>query len=228
MKLAVLFSGGKDSCLACYKAMEKNSVVCLVSIVSANRESYMFHTPNILFAKVQAYAMGLPIVVEHTKGEKELELEDLKRAVTRAVHEHGVEGVVTGTIASVYQSSRIQEVCDNLGLWCFNPLWQKNPLKLLKEFLSLGFRCVVSGVFAYPFGVDWLGRELDQGVVEELGRICAKYGVHPAGEGGEIETFVYDGPIFRRRIVILKGSRFYSPSEYSGVYNIEKVKLAGK
>ncbi|UCD03414.1 MAG: diphthine--ammonia ligase, partial [Candidatus Aenigmatarchaeota archaeon] len=112
MKLAVLFSGGKDSALAMHRSMKDNDVVCLVSVLSENRESYMFHTPNIHVTKIQAECMGLPVIQKVTKGVKEEELKALKAAIEEAKERFGVHGLVTGAVKSVYQSERIKKICD--------------------------------------------------------------------------------------------------------------------
>jgi len=96
----------------------------------------------------------------------------------------------------------------------------------MKEFISSGFKALISGVFAYPFDASWLGRTLDEESLEELMKISEKFGISLAGEGGEFETFVYDGPIFKKRIEVLKASKTYK--NYSGIYRIEKVRLANK
>jgi len=202
MKLAVLFSGGKDSCLALQKAMETDEVACLITIVSENPESYMFHTPNIELTKLQAEAAGLPLVRRVTKGVREKELEDLKAAISEAAERFGIEGVVTGAVESVYQSSRVQKICDDLGLWCFNPLWLKGQKELLEEILDSGFRVIISGVFAYPFSRKWLGRVIDAHAVGELLELHKKYSISPAGEGGEFETTVLDAPFFKKALVV--------------------------
>jgi len=226
MRLGVLFSGGKDSCFACYRAMKKEKVVCLISLISKNEESYMFHTPNISLTDVQAEAMDLPIITHETEGEKETELKDLREAIMTAKRRYRIDGIVTGTIDSVYQSSRIQRICNDLDLWCFNPLWQIDQLKLLRELISEGFRVIITGVFAYPFNEKWLGRDIDKKTVKELEDLRIKYRISPSGEGGEIETFVYDAPIFKRRIEITKAKRIYS--RYSGIYKIEGVRYVEK
>ena len=180
MKLGVLFSGGKDSCLAVQ--MAKN-VTCLITLVSENPESFMFHTPNITLTKSQAEAAELPLVSVVTKGEKEKELADLEKAIALAKEKHGIEGVVTGTIASVYQATRIQKICDSLGLWCFNPLWQKIQMEVLEE--TKNFNVLITGVFAEPFGKEWLGRKIDQETVQALETLADQYKINPSGEGGE-------------------------------------------
>ncbi|MCX6690620.1 MAG: diphthine--ammonia ligase, partial [Methanoregula sp.] len=127
MRLGVLCSGGKDSWFAGYLAMQHEEVACLISVRSINEESYMFHTPNVHLVPLQAEAAGLPLVSVETEGIKEDELADLSRAIRLAVERHGIEGVVTGALLSVYQGTRIQRICRDLELWCFNPLWYTDP-----------------------------------------------------------------------------------------------------
>jgi len=226
MRLGVLFSGGKDSCFACYKAMKKERVVCLISVISKNKESYMFHTPNISLTKLQAEAMNLPLIIQNTEGKKEIELKDLKKAIETGKERYKIEGIVTGAIDSVYQSSRIQKICNDLDLWCFNPLWQMNQMNLLNKLIYAGFKTVITGVFAYPFDETWLGREINKKTIKELEELQKRYKISPSGEGGEIETFVYDTPIFKKKIEIIRASKNYS--KYSGVYRIEEARLVEK
>lgn len=226
MNLGVLFSGGKDSTFACYRAMEKNNVACLITLVSENPDSYMFHTPNIRFAGFQAEAMGIPFLPWPTEGRKEEELEDLFDAIAAARKKYCIEGVVTGAIESVYQATRIQRICRELDLWCFNPLWQINQVEYLRLLLSVGFEIIVSGVFAYPFDESWVGAALTEGLIQKLEQLMKRYRINPSGEGGELETFVLDGPIFKKRIKILKASKTYE--NYRGHFLIEDVRLVDK
>jgi len=77
MKIAVLFSGGKDSVYALHFAMQQHEIACLISMISKNTESYTFHVPNIHLTKLQAEAMEIPLIQFETEGEKEKELEDM-------------------------------------------------------------------------------------------------------------------------------------------------------
>jgi diphthine-ammonia ligase len=226
MKLGVLFSGGKDSAFACHKAMEKEEVACLISVLPSNPDSYLFHTPNISLTTLQAEAAGLPLVAVGSEGVEEAEVADLSRAISRAVEEHGIEGVVTGAIHSVYQATRIQRVCHSLDLWCFNPLWQRDEEEYLDEVVSSGFRFLISGISAAPFEEPWLGREVDRGALDELKAVARRYRMNPAGEGGEYETFVFDAPFFRKRIEVLRASREYHGDH--GIFRIEDARLVAK
>jgi diphthine-ammonia ligase len=223
MKLAVLFSGGKDSCYAMYQVSGEHDIVCLLSVFSENPESYMFHVPNIEWTKLQAEAMDLPILVENTKGEKEKELEDLKKLIVDAKEKFKIEGVVTGALASNYQASRIQKICDELDLKCLNPLWGMDQVQLLNELLDVGFETLIVGVFGYPLDEKWLGKKLNHALIEDLKKYSEKYQINPAGEGGEIETFVLDGPTFFREVVVEESEKEYE--NHAGVFLIKKAKL---
>ncbi|MFY1644319.1 diphthine--ammonia ligase [Methanoculleus bourgensis] len=226
MRLGVLFSGGKDSLFACWKAMQHEEVACLITVVSRNPESYMFHTPNIHLAGLQAEAAGLPLVEVETAGEKEAELLDLKRALLEARDRFGIEGVVTGAILSVYQATRVQRLCHELDLWCFNPLWHTDQEAYMEELIGAGFRVIIAGVFSCPFDASWLGREIDRRTLDELRKAAQKYQITLTGEGGEFETFVIDAPFFSRRIAIEEASRVYR--NYNGVLRIERAGLVEK
>jgi ABC transporter with metal-binding/Fe-S-binding domain ATP-binding protein len=202
MKAAVLFSGGKDSCLALWHAMGSADVECLITMLPENKASYMFHTPNVALAKKQAEAIGLPIITKGTRGEKEAELVDLREAIGEAIRAYGIEAVFTGAIASRYQASRIKWVCDGLGIDCVNPLWGRDPIGLLEEVLRVGLDAIVTGVFA--MGLEGLiGRRIDGRFLDDIKGLRDRYGINPAGEGGEFETFVLDAPFFERGLAIV-------------------------
>ncbi len=226
MQLGALVSGGKDSLFACHRAMQKEHVACLITVVSANPESYMFHTPNVRLVELQAEAAALPLVQEETRGEKERELADLKRAIETAREEHGIEGVVSGAILSVYQATRIQRICHALGLWSFNPLWHADPEAYMEELIASGFSPLIAGVYSCPFDASWLGRRIDARALSDLKGIAEKHRVTLTGEGGEYETFVLDAPFFKKRIEILSAERTYR--NYNGLYRIREARLVEK
>jgi len=226
MRLGVLFSGGKDSTLALHLAAEKEEVVCLITILSKNKESYMFHTPNIDITALQAEALGLPQITKTTEGEKEKELSDLEDAIAEAARKFQIEGVVTGAVESVYQAERVQRICNRLGLWCFNPLWKHDQKALLEELLKKQFKVIISGVFAYPLDEKWLGKQIDTQLIDRLVDLQQKYGMSPSGEGGEIETTVLDAPLFKKKIDVLDYS--IEAKGNSGVFRIKQARLVSK
>ena len=226
MKLGVLYSGGKDSTLALMKAKEKHEIVCLITLRSANKESYMFHTPNIDITQLQAEAMQIPLLTFETKGEKEKELVDLKKSISEAKQKYKLDGIVTGALCSKYQADRIQKICDDLELRCVNPLWQMNQIKLLNELLEKKIRAIIVGVFAEPLDKTFLGKEIDAKMIERLAKAEETHKINPAGEGGEIETTVIDAPCFNKKIEILNSEIKYQKD--SGVFLIVDAKLTEK
>jgi diphthine-ammonia ligase len=229
MRLAVLFSGGKDSTFALWKALGYGyDVACLVSIVSANKNSFMFHTPSIKRVKVQAKAMGLPLIFKKSKGEEEKELVDLEKAIARAVKKYGIKGVVTGAVESVYQASRIQRVCDKLGLEVFNPLWQKDQVELLRDLVREGFDVRVVGVAAEPLGKDYLGRKVDRDFVAEFSDLAKSHGINPAGEGGEYESFVLNGPVFKEKLRVVGFKDYGEKFSWVRELRVKRVRGSGE
>jgi diphthine-ammonia ligase len=226
MRLGVLFSGGKDSTLALHRAAATDEVVCLVTVVPDNVESFLFHTPNLHLTALQAEALGLPLVRQASAGVEEEEVADLAAAVRRGRDDHGVEGIVSGAVGSVYQATRVQRVCDDLGLWCFNPLWQLDQLALLREVVEGGYVVLVTGVAAPPLDETWLGRTIDAGTVAELEGLWRTHGINPAGEGGELETTVLDAPMFNKRIQVVSVRVDFGRD--SGTLRIEQAGLVVK
>jgi ABC transporter with metal-binding/Fe-S-binding domain ATP-binding protein len=221
LRTAILFSGGKDSGLALAYALEHTIVKCLIIIQSKNSESYMFHTPNIIWAKKQAQATGIPFIVYETAGEKELELEDLKKAILKAKKEYQIQAVVTGAIESVYQASRVQTITNDLGLECFNPLWQKDQIQVLEELLKRKFEIKIIGTFGY--GLDKLiGKTIDRQFIEDVKILQEKLKINPAGEGGEYESFILNAPYYKKPLQIIK-SKTYRDDSGGVILKIEEL-----
>ena len=226
MDVAVLFSGGKDSTMAVYAALEaKEDVKYLLSIKSKNDESYMFHVPNIHITDLLSQALEIPIMSVETEGIKAEELEDLKAAFID-LKNLGVEAVYTGALYSVYQKSRIEKLGEEVGLKIISPYWHVDELQYMRKIVSLGFEIIICGVAAWGLDESWLGRVIDEDVIDELVELNEKYGVDIAFEGGEAETLAIDGPIFKKRLEILKYKKEWHLD--SGVYIIEDATLQEK
>ncbi len=205
MRVVALFSGGKDSTYAVHYAQQQGyDVVCLLTMLSKNPESYMYHTLNLDIIPKQAKAMGIKLYQAKTEGEKEAELEDLKEALKRIKEAEGIEGVLSGALASEYQKTRIERICEELGLASISPLWHVDERVYMKMLIEAGFDVRVAGTFAEGLEKGMIGKKLDY---EMLG-IFERLAIHPAGEGGEYETTVLDGPGFSRALrTLASGSK---------------------
>ncbi|RME52134.1 diphthine--ammonia ligase [Candidatus Woesearchaeota archaeon] len=227
-RLAILLSGGKDSLYAAFIMQRMNyPLTCAVILESANKDSFMFHTPNISLAKLQAESMNLPVVLQPTSGTKEEELNDLHAALKRARDQHSVEGIVTGAIASNYQRDRIEAVADRLGLKTFSPLWHTNQEQELRDLLNAGFTIILSSIAADGLDKTWLGRELTTADVDALAKLHAKNRINIAGEGGEFESLVTDCPLFTKTLRI-EQARTEMENEHTGRLIITRAVLKPK
>ena len=226
MDVAVLFSGGKDSTMAVYAALENgDDVKYLLSMKSRNDESYMFHVPNIHITDLLAQALEIPIITAVTDGIKEEELNDLKREFLN-LKSLGVEAIYTGALYSTYQKSRIERLGTEAGLEIISPFWHVDEEEYMRKIVSLGFEIIISGVAAWGLDETWLGKTITDKTIDDLIQLNGKYHIDIAFEGGEAETLAVDGPIFKKRIKILKDKKEWHRD--SGVYIIEDAVLEDK
>lgn len=203
LRLGALISSGKDGWYAAYVMSKQNyEIACLITMYSKNKESYMFHTPNVSLAEVQAEAGEFPIVIGETEGNKEAELEDLRKTILHAKVKYQLDGIVSGAIFSMYQRDRIEKVCDELGLVSFTPLWHKNQEKYMHELLENDFTFILSAASAEGLDSSWLGREITETDIKTLVALNKKVGINIAGEGGEFESFVVNCPLFKKTITL--------------------------
>jgi predicted ATP pyrophosphatase (TIGR00289 family) len=182
----------------------------------------MFHFPNIRLVDLFAECVGLPLLKAETSGIKEEELNDLERAL----HGLDVEGVVSGAIASEYQKSRIDRICEKLGLVSIAPLWGREPIELLREMLDAKFDIIITSAAAQGFDESWLGRKIDEKSITDLLNLQRKYKINISAEGGEYETLVLDAPFFKKRIEVMEAERIWRGT--NGYLLIKQARLVEK
>jgi len=207
VKAAASWSGGKDSCLACYKALQQGyEVTHLVNFISSGSRKISAHGVSGHLVRRQAEALGIPLV-QYTVIAKENSYEQrLKRAML-ALKSQGVEGMVFGDIYLQEHRDWIERVCGEMGITPVLPLWEVEPRQVLLELIAAGFESIVVSVKANIFGQEWLGRSLDRDFLYDLSRLCQENDVDICGEHGEYHTLVVDGPSFRRRLQLVQGAR---------------------
>ena len=200
-KVAVLFSGGKDSCLALHKALDAGyKVVYLLSVMPKNFDSFMFHKSYLNLLRKQARELGIRLRVRESKGKKEEELNDLRELIKEVKDK--IEGVVVGGIASSYQGKRIKKICEELGLEFIAPLWNYTPQQIWEELLNNNFEVVITKIACDGLSKDWLGKIIDKENLEDLKKLAKKYKFRIDFEGGEAESAVLFMPEFNKRIRI--------------------------
>ena len=223
MKLAALFSGGKDSTYAAHLAEKGGYEVSIFACMRPARgDSYMFHGVNIHLTPLAAEAQGKPLASAPSSGEKEKEVEELKHLIELL----DVKGVVSGAIASKYQRDRVNQICAELGITHLSPLWGKEPQELLEAEIKAGMEIIMVHVAANGLDKSWLGRHIDMNSAAELAKLGERYGINVCGEGGEYESLVVDAPWFRKRLEIEKAEVIWEGT--SGTYTVQRAHLAPK
>ncbi len=225
MRVALLFSGGKDSTYAGWIVQHQGwQIETLITVRPNSPDSWMFHYPNVEWTGLQAEALGIPQKIVPNNGRDELE--SLERSLRQLKNEFGLHGLVTGAVASDYQKSRIDRICDAAGLKSYSPVWHKRPRTLVNDLRQADFRVIMTRVAANGLDKSWLGKEMTYDDWDRLVELSKKYGFNPAGEGGEYETFVLDAPHFKKRVIVEKGS--ISSVGDTATFTIEKASLGEK
>ena len=200
MSWAALTSGGKDSVLACQKAIDSGrEVQYLVTVRPDNRDSYMFHSTNLDAVRVMAEVAGMEYVEIGTHGRKEEELADLEAGLAALE----IEGVIAGAVASAYQAERVKAIADRLGISVYTPLWQMDTGLLLEE-VAERLDAIIVVTAAEGLDETFLGAHIDAALIARLKKAAAACHINLAGEGGEYETLTLNAPFFSRPITFGK------------------------
>ena len=223
MRLAAMYSGGKDSTFAMYLAEQMgHEIVCLVTVRPEDRASWIFHTPNLSVVPVMAEAMGKELVTVPSDGTEEGDMAAMRDALSGL----DIDGIVVGALWSDYQWDRMNLICGDLGLFVLAPLWRKDQDTVYDEMVSAGIEAIIVGVFAEGLDERWLGRRLDAGTKRELCRLRDRYGISIMGEGGEYESMTLDSPMHLKRLVIDGSEKRMERN--AGTFDVTSVRLESK
>jgi uncharacterized protein (TIGR00290 family) len=194
------WSGGKDSCLACYKAREQGfQVNFLLNFISREYKRCCFHGIEGKLINLQAEAVGIPLVQKEVTADIQ-EYEKEFKAAVEELKAKGMSQMVFGDIYLDEHKDWVERVCADLKIQAIEPLWNRPPESVVEEFIALGFKAVVVSAKADIFGKDFVGQTIDQRLLKEL----KKKNICPCGENGEFHSFVVNGPMFKKRIEILE------------------------
>jgi diphthine-ammonia ligase len=221
LKAAVLFSGGKDSCLALHIAKKKYEIKYLLTIVPKNFDSFMFHKPYLKLLEKQAELLNISLVLMESEGIEEKEVDDLKNLIMCI--EKDIDCIVAGGIASSYQGKRIQNICDELDLEFYAPLWDFNSEKVWELLFEEQFKVILTKIACEGIPKEFLGKIIDERGFLELKRLSEKYKFRIDFEGGEAESAVLSMPDFKKEIKIRY--KIKSEGEYRHYLEIEDVNI---
>jgi uncharacterized protein (TIGR00290 family) len=204
-KVFASWSGGKDSCWACYQAARSGlDVCCLVNMANEDGSRSWIHAIRPELMALQAKALGIPLF----RGRSSMAAyEKGFRDALALMRSRGMTGGVFGDIDLEENRQWVSRQCHAAGVRPHFPLWGQPQEAILREFIEAGFEAIVVVAEAERLGEQWLGRRVDMRFLSGLSGLKESRGVQPAGEAGEYHTFVIDGPSFRQRVEVLQGQR---------------------
>ena len=225
MKLAALFSGGKDSTYAIFLAKKLGHTIdVLLTINPHSDESHLLHHPNIKFTSIQAESMKIPQLIEKTTSDiPEKEFEMLNNLISRAKENFEIDGIVHGGILSEYQKDNFSLMCEKNNLTVVSPLWKKESKSYMQELFENNFEYIITTVSSAGLDDSWLGKKIDEKRIEELQKLQIFFGFNLNFEGGEAETFVLNCPLFEKSLKIQNSTTEWDG--YRGRFEILDIKL---
>ncbi|MCD6221989.1 diphthine--ammonia ligase [bacterium] len=196
MKVFVSWSGGKESVLACFRAIKSYNykVKFFLNMVTQDGKFSHSHGVSSDLLKIQAQAIGISLIQRKTTW-KSYE-QEFKKAICY-FKEKGIQAGVFGDIDLQEHRDWIEKVCKDTGIEAILPLWNKKREDILKEFIQTGFKAIVCSVNSLFLSENYLGRVINERFIEEL---KTQKNIDLCGERGEYHTFVYDGPIFKNPV----------------------------
>ena len=209
MKEKVIFnwSGGKDSALCLHKILQtqKYDVMCLLTSISEQYQRISMHGVRVDLLEAQAYSIGIPVIKIQIP--EMPTMENYERVMTTTLTELRAKGATASVFGDIfledlrqYRENKLAE----LNLKGVFPLWKIPTDKLVREFLDLGFKTIITCVNEKYLDKSFAGRIIDNDFLKDL-----PDNVDPCGENGEFHTFVFDGPIFKKPIPFDKGEIVY-------------------
>ena len=225
MKLASLFSGGKDSTYSIFLAKKQgHEIKCLLSVFPKSDESHLLHHPNLQWTHLQSQSMQIPqLTIKSEFDETDNEINSLEKILIQSIDEYQIEGLVHGGIHSQFQKEKFENLCDKLNLKSIAPLWNCNPLEYMNELISSNFVFIITSVSSGGLDDSWLGKIITKNDVVDLYTLSQKFGFNLNFEGGEAETFVVDCPLFSHAIKIIQGKKIWDG--YRGRFEIVDARL---
>lgn len=201
MKVVSLWSAGKDSCLACYKAKTSGlEVISLFNFTSTDNKNSLSHGLSSEIIRRQAELTEIPILQKPMPQANYRE--EFKNLISQWKLRKEIKGIVFGDIYLEEHRDWIDKVCRELEIEAIFPLWGTNTRRLVEEFIQFGFEAIVVAIKVDLLGKEWLGRKIEQRFLQEL-----REGIDPCGENGEFHTFVYNGPLFKKPLPFKTGKK---------------------
>ncbi len=225
MKLASLFSGGKDSTFAIHLAQKQgHEIKCLVSIFPKSDESHLLHHPNMKWTKLQSESMKIPqLIISSNSDQTDDELLLIEKLLQDAKDQFQIDGLVHGGIKSNFQKEKFENICSKLNLVVFAPLWNLDSDSYMNDLIDSKFNFIMTTVSSDGLDDSWLGKIILKSDIDSLKHLSEKFGFNLNFEGGEAETFVIDCPLFVNSIKVNQSEKIWDG--YRGRFEIVDAEL---
>jgi len=239
MKAFSSWSGGKDSVFACYKALSQGiEVACLLNAVNKRYGRVSFHGVRRELIELQAKAIGIPLY------QPKVNRNNYEEKYKEAIRELKTRGIRRGVFGDIFLADGrrwVEDVCRKMKIKPTFPLWGIKTATLIRNFVAAGFEAYVVSTQANLLGKEWVGRRIDKTFIKDLKKLSRFAGsrktlnhnnkeagkkIDICGENGEFHTFVVDGPIFRKRIRLMKTRKVFIRGYW--FLDIRKYALADK
>ncbi|CAM9564784.1 unnamed protein product, partial [Heterosigma akashiwo] len=209
------WSGGKDSSMALKRILDEGvyEVPVLLTSLSAEHKRVSMHGVREEVLDAQAEALGIPLYkffIEHSTTMEEYD-QKMRAAIEHLKGKFEVRYSIFGDIFLEQLKAYREEKCNEANLIPVFPLWKEDTAELAKSFSTEGFKAYVSAVDGSKLGKEFCGRSYDLRFLHDL-----PADVDPCGENGEFHTMVYDGPIFKAPLSLLRGEvvdKSYKPAK---------------
>lgn len=218
---ACSWSSGKDSCLALYRAIKSGvAVKCLMNFISREYQRVSFHGAPAELVQLQAQALDIALLQRETTKDN---YEKVFRQTLSELKTMGIRRLVRGDIFLIDLRDWVEDVCSQEEMSVVSPIWGRPPEELLREFIGLGFKSIITSADAKKLNNSWIGRTIDEKFIQDLKAVS---GVDLCGENGEYHSFVYDGPLFKKRIELTRTDKV----QIGGYHflDIQKYKIVDK
>lgn len=227
MKVAVLFSGGKDSCQALKWSLDNgHEVVALITVKPKNTEAYLWHFATVEWTLLSSAALNIPLfLLKCDKIGPEEEAKELEKVLERIE----VDALLLGGVGlQKTQIEAVKKVAEKFGVDVIVPYQHYTSEQLLEEEIKSGFDIRITQVASDGLGKEWLGRKIDLETFEQLKQLSKKYGFDLDFEGGYADTFVVDSPMFKKKIEFIDTSKVWDDKTSSGYLAVDKAILVDK
>jgi uncharacterized protein (TIGR00290 family) len=212
-KILVSWSGGKDSVLSLNEILkdEKFEINALLTVFTSDYDRVSMHGIRRIMLEKQVENLGYfleKIFISKNASDKDYKSQMV--SILQKYKSNGVRSVVFGDMFLEDVRKYREENLSKISMTGLFPLWKKDTFQLAKQFIKLGFKSIVTCIDSKSLSKDFVGRMFDKEFLSAL-----PSNVDPMGENGEFHSFVFDGPLFKRRVqfelgeIVFRDERFY-------------------